>query len=111
MSISKIERNTWKPYFDNVSKLLEGKRAEVEVASLPLGDQIQAEWLPLIGITYDQKNNLIEVAMEGLDHMIPKPSEVYVDQEAAQLTSMEVIDEDNVHQIIKLRDPLMLPSP
>ncbi|RZI40885.1 hypothetical protein EGT07_21550 [Herbaspirillum sp. HC18] len=111
MSVSKLERNAWKPYFDNVSKLLDGKLAEVEVTSLNIGDQVEAEWLPLIGIAYDQKDDVIEVAMDGLDHMISRPKEVYVDQEALRLTSLEVIGEDDVHQIIKLRDPLMLPAP
>jgi hypothetical protein len=32
-----------------------------------------------------------------------------VDQGAAGLTSMEVIDTDDVRQIIRLRDPIMLP--
>jgi hypothetical protein len=111
MAISKLEKSAWHPYFDNVSKLLDGKRAEIEVGSLKIGDQIQAEWLPLLGIVYDPKNDIIEIALEGLDHMIHKPREVYVDQEAVVLTSMEVIDSDDVRQIIKLRDPLMLPPP
>jgi hypothetical protein len=111
MAISKLEKTAWRPYFDNISKTLDGKRAEIEVASLRIGDQIEAEWLPLLGIAYDPKDDLIEVVLEGLDHMIPKPQEVYVDQEAVLLTSMEVIDADGVRQIVKLRDPLMLPPP
>jgi hypothetical protein len=111
MATTKLEKNAWHPYFDNVSKVLDGKRVEVEVASLKLGDQIEAEWLPLIGITYDAKDDLIEVALEGFDHMIRKPKDVFVDQEAVLLTSMEVIDADDTRQIIRLRDPLMLPPP
>ncbi|MDB5729512.1 MAG: hypothetical protein JWQ00_2717 [Noviherbaspirillum sp.] len=111
MATTRLDKNTWRPYFDHVSKILDGKRVEIEVASLQIGDQIEAEWLPLIGIVYDPKNDLIEVALEGLDHMIRHPKEVYVDQEAVLLTSMEVIDSDDMRQIIKLRDPLMLPAP
>jgi hypothetical protein len=37
------------------SKMLEPKQVEIEVAGLALGDQIEAEWLPLIGIVYDQR--------------------------------------------------------
>jgi hypothetical protein len=110
MSTMKLEKQAWHPYFDHVSKILDGKRVEVEVASLKLGDQIQAEWLPLIGIVYDHKDDLIEVALEGLDHMILHPKEVFVDQEAVLLKSMEVIDADDHRQIIRLRDPLMLPA-
>jgi len=111
MAISKLEKAAWHPYFDQVSKTLDGKRAEVEVASLTLGDQLEAEWLPLLGIVYDPKDDRIEVVLEGLDHMIRRPQEVYVDQEAVLLNSVEVIDADGTRQIIRLRDPLMLPAP
>jgi hypothetical protein len=110
MATTKLEKRAWHPYFDNVSRNLGGKRAEVEVASLKLGDQIEAEWLPLLGIVYDPKDDLIEVVLQDLDHMILKPREVFVEQEATLLKSMEVIDQDGTRQIIKLRDPLMLPQ-
>lgn len=107
--ISKLEKDVWHPYFDAMSKMLTGKRAEIEVESLQLGNQIAAEWLPLLGITYDPKSDIVEVVLEGLDHMIHHPREVYVDVEAGGLTSVEVIAEDDERQIINLRDPIMLP--
>jgi len=58
---------------------------EIEVASLDLGDQVQAKWLPLIGITYDPKDDVVEVALEGLDHMIHRPREMYMDNRWAVL--------------------------
>lgn len=83
--------------------------AEVEVASIDLGDQIQAEWVPLLGVAYDPRDNALEVALDGLDHMIHKPREIYVDDGAAGLTSLEIVDADGVRQIIKLKDQLKLP--
>jgi hypothetical protein len=109
MAIVKLDKAKWHSYFDQVSKLLEGKQAEIEVASLKLGDQIEAEWVPLLGIVYDHKNDLVEVIVEGLDHLIYKPREIFIDHGPLGLTSMEVIDVDDVRQIIRLRDPLMLP--
>jgi hypothetical protein len=112
MAVVKLDKAVWHPYFDKISKsLVVGKRAEVEVDSLEIGDQIEAEWLPLLGITYDQKDDLVEVLMEGLDHLIRHPTEIYVDHGPMGLVSMEVIDADGIKQIIKLRDPLMLPPP
>jgi hypothetical protein len=98
-------------YFDRMSKALVGKRAEIEVASLKLGDQIEAEWLPLLGISYDPKDDIIEIALEGVDHLIPKPREVYVEENGLELSSLEVIDAEGTHQIIVLKDPMMLPAP
>jgi hypothetical protein len=108
---SRLDKNQWRPYFDRVSKGLTGKRADIEVASLALGDQVEVEWLPIIGIVYDPNDDIIEVALENVDHMISKPREVYVEEEGGQLASVEIIDADGVRQIVNLRDPLMLPPP
>jgi hypothetical protein len=106
-----LEKSQWRAYFDQMSKALVGKRAEIEVASLKLGDQIEAEWLPLLGISYDPKDDIIEIALEGVDHLIPKPREVYVEENGLELSSLEVIDAEGTHQIIVLKDPMMLPAP
>ena len=111
MAIRKLDKATWRPYFDRVSDLLVGKRAEVEVASLGVGDQIEAEWLPLLGIVYDDKDDIIEIALEDLDHLIRSPREVYIDDRGIALTSLEIIDADGNKQIVQLRDPMMLPAP
>jgi hypothetical protein len=112
MTVSKLEKNAWQGYFDSVSKALVGKRAEIEVNALPLGAQLEAEWLTFYGVTYDPKDDLIEVVLEGLDHTIPKPREVFIDIDpAGMLNSVEVLDGDGLQQIVKLRDPLLLPSP
>jgi Family of unknown function (DUF5335) len=111
MTIRKLEKPQWRRFFDAMSKILEAKVAEVEVASLDLGDQTQAEWLPLIGIAYDPRDDAVEIALDGLDHMIRKPREIYLDDAAAGLTSLEIVDADGVRQIVKLKDQLMLPAP
>jgi hypothetical protein len=38
MTIRKLEKSEWRPFLDIVSKLLEAKQAEIEVASLDLRD-------------------------------------------------------------------------
>src|SRR5262249_44964390 len=79
--------------------------------SLSLGDQVEAEWLPLLGIAYDPHDDIVEVALEGLDHLIPKPRDIYVEDAPGGLVALEIVDADDVKQIVKLRDPLMLPAP
>jgi hypothetical protein len=106
-----LEKSQWRAYFDRMSKALLGKRAEIEVASLKLGDQIAAEWLPLRGISYDPKNDVIEIALEGVGHLIHKPRGIYVEEQGLELSSLEVVDADGARQIVVLRDPLMLPAP
>jgi hypothetical protein len=111
MTTRKLDKRQWSSFFGGVTKMLEGKRAEIEVVSLRLGDQVEAEWLPLLGIAYDSKDDIVEVALDGLDHLIPKPREVYIEDGAQGLLAFEIVDADDVRQIIKLRDPLALPAP
>src|SRR5262249_35179807 len=111
MTIRKLEKKEWKPYLDLVSKLLETKDAEIEVASLDLGDQVQAEWLPLLGISYDPNDDLVEVALDGLDHMIPHPREIYLDNGARALTHFKFSHPAGVKQIDRPRDHPAPPPP
>jgi hypothetical protein len=111
MTTRKLDKKEWRTFFDSVTSMLEGKQAEIEVASLRLGDQVAAAWLPLIGITYDPKDDIVEVALEGLDHLIAKPREIYVEDGAEGIVALEIVDADDVKQIVKLRDPVRLPAP
>jgi len=116
MALKKLEKAQWKDTFDHLSKILIGKRAELEVASLELGDQIEAEWLPFTGIVYDAKDDIIEIVLENadhesIDHIINKPREVYIDVGGTGFRSLAITNADGVMQFVKLRDPLMLPPP
>jgi hypothetical protein len=111
MTVRKLEKADWHPFFDHLSKLLTGRRAEIEVASLRLGNQVEAEWLPLLGLVYDQKEDVVEVALEGLDHLIRTPREIYIEEVEGLVSSIAAVDADGTHQIIRLKEPLMLPPP
>jgi Family of unknown function (DUF5335) len=110
MPIRKLNREEWRPFFNGLSKVLQGVRAEIEVVSLALGDQVEAEWLLFFGITYDPKDDIVEIALDGIDHLIEKPREAYVDGDNG-IISMKIVDINGAHQIVKLREPLMLPKP
>jgi len=109
-NLKTVPQSEWRSFFDRMSKALVGKWAELEVASLDLGDQIVAEWVPLLGITYDSKDDLLDVALERLDHLIRHPKEIIVDESAEGLTSVAVVDGDGVRQVMNFKVPLMLPA-
>jgi hypothetical protein len=92
-----------------MSRALLGKWAEIEVASLDLGDQIVAEWVPMIGITYDSRDDLVDVALDRMGHLIRHPREILVEESADGLASVAVVDEDESRQIVRLKEPLKLP--
>lgn len=104
-----IPQEQWRTFFDRMSKALLGKWAEVEVASLDLGDQITAEWIPLIGITYDSRDDLLDVAFDRANHLIRHPNQIVVDETNAGLASVAVVDGEGVRQVVRLKEPLRLP--
>jgi hypothetical protein len=108
MTARSLSKTEWQGYFDLMSKGLLGKQAEVEIGGLVLGDHVLAKWLPLLGITYDPKGDLVEIALEGVDHLIRHPQEIFVEDGPEGLRTMEIIGADQYRQIIKLREPLML---
>jgi hypothetical protein len=53
-------------------------------------------------MSYDPKNDVIEIALEGLNHTIHKPQKIFVERQGLELSNLEVINGDNVRQIIVL---------
>ncbi len=111
MKTEQLGQNEWRPFLERLSKFLEGKRATVEVAGLDIGDQIQAEHAVIYGVVYDPKDNLIEIALEGLDHLIRSPKQVDVAYKGGAVEAIHVRDGEGREQIIRFFDPLMLPAP
>jgi Family of unknown function (DUF5335) len=103
-----IARTEWPRFFDSLSNVAVGKRIEIEAASLELGDQIVAEWVPLLGITYDSRDDLLDIALTGLNHLIRRPREIYVHEGPQGVEIVAVVSEDGVKQVLRLKDPLML---
>lgn len=104
-----VPESELREFFDRMSRTLLGKWAEIEMASLDLGDQVVAEWVPLLGITYDSTDDTIDVALDRYNHVIRHPREITVDESSAGLGSVAIIDEDGARQVVKFKDPLMLP--
>lgn len=111
MSLTQLAKPQWQSYFDHVSKALGAKLVQVEVTGLGLGDQVQVNWLPLLGISYDPKNDIFAVAVEGLEHNVQHPKQIHVEQDAETLYSIEAVDAEDEHHILMLKDPLRLSAP
>jgi hypothetical protein len=88
-----------------------GKRAEIEVVSPVDGIMIEARWLPMIGIVFDPVNDSLRIMLEGVDHFVFQPREMYLDFDfgLGGVQSLGILDNENAWQIVLLRDPLMLP--
>ena len=110
MKTKKIEKTQWESYFDSITNFLKGKVATIDVTSLDIGDQLQANEVALFGLTYDPKNDLFEVSLEGLDHLILQPKEIYVLNGEDGIEAIEIVTNKGVKQVITLKQALMLPA-
>ena len=111
MTLTEIPRARWEQFFDGASKMLGAATTKVEVASLGLGDRIAADWVNLVGITYEPKRDTLTVAVEGLQHRIEHPRSIHVDRDINHIASIEVIGPDGTHHIVQFATPLELPVP
>jgi len=111
MPLTQLAKTQWQAYFDRISKALGAKQVQIEVTGLGLGDQIEADWIPLEGLSYDPKNDVFAVIAEGVDHLIRHPKQIHIDQEVDWLLSIEAIDAEDNHHIVLLKNPLSLPAP
>jgi hypothetical protein len=104
-----VDKSNWQAAADLLSRAIHGQAARVEVASEDLGDQVQAEWAPLLGVTYDPKGNLFEIQLEGLDHLVRDPRLFAVRERDGLADSLAVVDGKGIEHIVQLRDPIALP--
>jgi hypothetical protein len=110
MPLRQLAKAQWQPFLDRVSAALGAERVQVEVTGLGLGDQVEADWIPLVGLSYEPKGDVLTVAAEGIQHLIHHPRQVHVDHDMDWLHSIEAIDAEGNHHIITLRDALQLPA-
>jgi uncharacterized protein DUF5335 len=112
MATRRIDKAEWRDFMDSLTHDLVGQQAEVEIAALGLGTRIAAEWLGLFGFNYDPRADVIEIALDGVDHMIHAPREVWVELGGASgLSALEIVAADDTRQIVRLREPLRLAAP
>jgi hypothetical protein len=104
-----VDKSHWQAAADLLSEAIHGQPARLEIASQSLGDQVEAEWTPLRGITYDPKDDIFEIQLEGIDHLISHPRLFAVREHDDLADSLVVIDGDGAEHILQFRDPLPLP--
>ena len=111
MAIRRLERAEWAEFCARASRNYLGKAVEVEVLSAAIGCQVEVHGLPLIGLSYDSKNDLIELFVGELSHFIRTPRLFYVNEDPLGVICFHVIDVDDTRRVITLHEPPMLPAP
>ncbi len=114
MATRTLNKLDWEAYLNRVSKELGACLAEVEVAGLGIGDQVEAEWVTLTGASYDPKDDLVVMDLlsrddKNVEHLVHRPVELVVNEEAGGLAGLVVADADGQRTILRLKKPLALP--
>jgi hypothetical protein len=110
MGTRRLKRSEWRAFCDRLSKNLRDETAELDIASLPLGDRVEARWLRLYGITYDARADTLEIVLEGVDHLIAGPRDVVVEETPRGVVSVEITTADERQETLKLRKPVPMPD-
>ena len=110
MQTRELEKRYWKDFFDQVSSALQGKLIKIEVASLDLGAQIEADRISLNGLSYDIRGDTFIVDAEALEHFIRSPQRIFVADGDEGINSIDVRCADGTEQILSFSEPLALPK-
>jgi hypothetical protein len=97
-------------YFDAFTKRFlrdpTPESADIEVLNPDLGDQFEAEMARVVGVTYDRKENALEIELEPepTDHRVYHPKEIWVIEEPdGFVSSIEIIRPDDTREIVSIR--------
>ena len=112
-----LERASWPAYFDSIASSIEGMLVTVELMGEQLGDQTDIERLPVQAISYDPRDDVLEVAVGGrgtrypvvLRHFISNPTAISVEESPeGRPSAILVTDPGGVRTLIRLFEPGML---
>lgn len=111
MTIRKLERSEWDGLCLRMTRYCSGMQAMVEVMSVEFGCQVEVHRSPMFGMSYDPRNDVLELLIGDLDHLIRAPRELYFDDSPLGRIALQIVGADGVRQIVTLQYPPMLPSP
>ncbi len=103
-----LEKDEWADELIRLWRLMDGKDVMIEVEALNLGDQVEAEFLPLKGLSYDHKDDVVQVRVGPLEHMINKPSKIALAVEKGRLLAIDITDADGEQHLIKPQEAVIV---
>jgi hypothetical protein len=107
MATRNIPRESWKEFFDGFSRRHQGWLVDVEVLGADIGAQLEAEDLPLEGISADHQNKDISIALRRdgkvIEHFVTKPKRVRVEEEGGAEVAIEIDSSSGPTTIVTFR--------
>jgi hypothetical protein len=115
-----VPRETWREYFDRLSKVMGTVKATVEITGPDVGDQfLSEEPLVLLGITYDDGDDILVIALdapgghrEELEHIISRPQTIYATGTPDLQTelALDIADGEGNQTIVTIKRAEALPA-
>lgn len=107
MATRDIPRESWREFFDGFSRRHQGWLVDVEVLGNDIGAQLEAEDLPLEGISADRGNKDISVALlrdgKVTEHFVTKPERVRLEEEGGAEVAIEIDSSTGASTIVTFR--------
>lgn len=104
----------WHSYLDSFTEASSGMLVTAHVMDESLGDQTDIERLPLQAVSYDPRDDVLEVAVGGrgarypivFRHLISAPRRIEVQERGElDLVAMEVTDQEGVRTLVRFFEP------
>jgi uncharacterized protein DUF5335 len=109
-----VPRSDWQQYFEKLTDEHEGNEVTIELLDQELGDEGEAQRLPLAYLDYDPKDDVFVVAVGGRDrrypavlhHLVEAPQRIVVDTYGPDdAVAVDVVGADEGHTIVTLHRP------
>lgn len=111
MTARSIDKAEWARFCAGLSKALTDSEAEIDVGSLERGDRTERKWAPWRGIAYDPKDDAIDIALEDVDHIVNRPTELLADMDDVNISALLITDAEGIRHRLLLKGLLFFPAP
>jgi hypothetical protein len=106
-----IPKEHWSEFFNTLTKDFRDHRIDLEVAGLDVGDQLEEEYVPLDGFSYEPRSDTLVVHSPNHDHEILRPAEVGVAHEGAAIGGVSIMDTEGRVHLVRFKTSPALPTP
>ncbi|MBX5470691.1 MAG: DUF5335 family protein [Thermoleophilaceae bacterium] len=108
-----LARGEWEDFFDRVNRRIEeGERLEASIEVVgELGDQTEAEHLPLDGITFEEGDDEIAIILGGrgrrypavLEHYVEHPRRIWIREDGGEPSLIAIDTGGEGITVVRLR--------
>jgi hypothetical protein len=119
MGSEEIPREGWRAFLEEVSETHLAYAVTIEIVGLPIGDQEEAEKLPFVAMTYDDRDDAVVTTVGGPDtpypvlrHIVSHPQRILAHPPGPGLVmAIDVVDGDGVQHVVTFDERPKLPPP